>query len=185
MNENNLNKIKNSYPVKEQEHQTSESAEREKQDGRERISVLNIGQILFLAFLFVMLLVQLLSIYHSTDISALTDMSNTSDISDMTEKNGSIADIGENIDLRVSEYDYRDGSFTAILNPDTPNGGIIYILGEHEGKLAVLSPDKTIIYRIFDVYINTLPVYDRELLNNGIKVKSEEELNSLVEDYNS
>ena len=61
----------------------------------------------------------------------------------------------------------------------------LFILGENNGKLAVLSPDRETVYETFDVYINTLPEYDKNLLLDGIKIKTAEELHSLLEDYNS
>lgn len=168
-----MNGIKNSYPVKEKE-----SVANSKRTKRERISVLNIGQLLFLAFLFTMLLFQSINIYNSTDINT----------SDLTELKGDIADIGEKTDIQLSSYNsYNsfENNSAATPNPEAADSGIIYVLGEYEGRLAVLSPDKTTAYEVFDIYINTLPAYDKELLHNGIKIRSIEELNSLLEDYNS
>ena len=168
-----MNEIENSYPVKEAQG-SKKTANTFK---RERISVLNIGQLLFLAFLFVMLLFQSINIYTNNPIN--------SDIKDMAEKNGNIADTGEKINFHPPTYDFSENNSAANLNLDTADGGIIFVLGEYEGKLTVLSPDKTIAYEVFDVYINTLPAYDKELLYNGINIRSREELYSLLEDYNS
>ena len=65
------------------------------------------------------------------------------------------------------------------------NQETLFILGESNGQLAVLSPDGQTIYEIFNVYINTLPEYDKNLLLSGIKIKTAEELHSLIEDYSS
>ena len=71
----------------------------------------------------------------------------------------------------------------SVVNP--ADSGVVFILGESGGKLAVFSPDKSTVYQTFDVYIDTLPEYDRNLLIDGIKVTSSEELHSLLEDYSS
>ena len=162
-----MNEIKNSYPVKEPKTETTDKRHKK----RENVSVLNIGQLLFLAFLFVMLLFQSMNIYNSAEVS---DLTNTA-----ANPNSDIAD--------ASNIPSLSGSGTSDIPgiSISDNSGVIYILGEHEGKLAVLSPDKNFVHEVFGVYINTLPVYDRELLREGIKIKSDEELNSLLEDYNS
>ena len=159
--------IKNSYPVKKAKTETTDKNNKK----RENVSVLNIGQLLFLAFLFMMLLFQSMNIYNSAGVSDLTNIAENpnSDIADTPNiPNVSGSGISDIPGISISD-----------------NSGIIYILGEHEGKLAVLSPDKTTVHEVFGVYINTLPVYDRELLREGIKIKTTAELNSLLEDYNS
>ena len=163
-----MNEIKNSYPVKEPKTETTDKRHKK----RENVSVLNIGQLLFLAFLFVMLLFQSMNIYNSAEVSDLTNDA-------AANPNSDIAD--------ASNIPSLSGSGTSDIPgiSISDNSGVIYILGEHEGKLAVLSPDKNFVHEVFSVYINTLPVYDRELLREGIKIKSDEELNSLLEDYNS
>lgn len=61
-----------------------------------------------------------------------------------------------------------------------------YILKEHNGILAVFKPNSTTpIRELPDIALNTLPEYDRKLLNTGIKVYSDKELQRLIEDYDS
>lgn len=40
-------------------------------------------------------------------------------------------------------------------------------------------------FRVLDVYVETLPYQDKLSLKEGIKVISEEELQQLIEDYDS
>ena len=102
-------------------------------------------------------------------------------------KNKRIDDAIKMLQSSIKIYDGSQyGTDETIMQTKSINDKIIiFILGEYEGKLAVLSPDKKIVHEIFDVYINTLPAYDKELLHNGIQIKSTEQLNSLIEDYTS
>jgi hypothetical protein len=173
-----MNETNNSFPIKEIKEAKEKAEKTEKRKAnkplRGRIDVLNIGQLLFLAFLFTLLLIQSINIY--TEDSADTDDSG-------------ISEAAENINFSPYSPEYSDGENNAVENispkQNTADSGAIFILGECEGKLAVLSPDKKVVYEVFDVYINTLPEYDKDLLYEGIKVKSTEELNSLLEDYSS
>lgn len=36
---------------------------------------------------------------------------------------------------------------------------------------------------VFDVYVNTLPEYDQQLLQEGISVEGEQQLTRIIEDY--
>ena len=58
-----------------------------------------------------------------------------------------------------------------------------YILAEYEGKLAVFGCNELVPKKVFDIYVSTLPAYDRELLSQGIGVTDYEELVVLLEDY--
>ena len=107
-----------------------------------------------------------------------------------------------NLPQSVINENEINGNINAVLNPvvnHTENAAvnpyedlksnesteILFILGESGGKLAVLSPDRQTVYEIFNVYINTLPDYDKNLLQNGIEIKTTQQLYSLLEDYNS
>ena len=61
----------------------------------------------------------------------------------------------------------------------------LFILGERNGKLALYNGDKSEVRRIYDVYISTLPEYDRQELAAGIAVYDLDELASLIEDLTS
>ena len=67
----------------------------------------------------------------------------------------------------------------------TEKEDVLFIMGEHNGRLAILSPDRKTVYDTLDVYIGTLPEHDRALLLEGIEVRSAEQLYSLIEDYSS
>ena len=58
-----------------------------------------------------------------------------------------------------------------------------YLLGEYNGRVSVLSPDTREPEMVFDIFIRTLPDVDQELLRQGIRVSTYEELTRLIEDY--
>ena len=62
---------------------------------------------------------------------------------------------------------------------------VLFIMGEREGKVAVLSPDRRTAYDVLDVYVDTLPPYDAAQLRAGIEVRSAAQLYALIEDYSS
>lgn len=64
-----------------------------------------------------------------------------------------------------------------------PVNAVQYYLREHNGKLAVFAPDSDVPELVFDVYLSTLPAYDRGQLQMGIPIYSYEELVQRIEDY--
>lgn len=58
-----------------------------------------------------------------------------------------------------------------------------YLLGEYGGRVSVLSPATREPEMIFDIFVRTLPDADQELLREGIRVETYEELTRLIEDY--
>lgn len=60
-----------------------------------------------------------------------------------------------------------------------------YILKEYKGRLAVFSRGQTEPDMVFDVYVQSLPEFDRGLLQSGIAAKDYPALVSLIEDYTS
>lgn len=61
-----------------------------------------------------------------------------------------------------------------------------YIVRDFNGKIAVYhSPDATVPQYITDFDTAALPQHDRELLEKGVGLRSEEELQMLLEDYGS
>ena len=58
-----------------------------------------------------------------------------------------------------------------------------YYLLDYQGKLAVFLPDKHTPEIVFDVYLSTLPAYDRGQLQLGVPVQDYEELVKRIEDY--
>jgi len=59
-----------------------------------------------------------------------------------------------------------------------------YIIKEYMGKLAVFSTnDEQTPTQVLEVYVRTLPLYDRDRLTNGIIAADEKQLRKLLEDY--
>jgi len=57
-----------------------------------------------------------------------------------------------------------------------------YIIKEHNGNIGIFSSEGELINTI-NVAVITLPIEERQRINNGIKVTSEKELYSIIEDY--
>lgn len=68
---------------------------------------------------------------------------------------------------------------------ETIEEAIGYVLKEYEGKLALFRENSEKPYKKLDVDTSTLTDYDKELIRQGIAVKTEKELNALLEDYTS
>lgn len=158
-----------------------------KKDKPNKLRIINIGQLLFTLFLMTVIFTQTINLLSGSLIS-ITDSTRTgnsgsdSNLPLNNAQNKADNAVNINNDANNLNIDGEDINNIAV-NPD--NSGVIFILGEIEGKLAILSPDGATVYEIFDVYINTLPEYDRNLLIGGIKITSSEELHSLLEDYSS
>lgn len=60
-----------------------------------------------------------------------------------------------------------------------------YVLKAYNGELAVFRENSEKPYRMLGVDISTFSDYDRQLLSEGILADSQQELNSLIEDYTS
>lgn len=58
-------------------------------------------------------------------------------------------------------------------------------LGVYQGCLALFLGDGRYPNEIYDIRIRSLPLKDREKLNKGLPVASQEELSRLLEDYSS
>lgn len=71
---------------------------------------------------------------------------------------------------------------TASKASDTQTG---YWLKEYQGKIGVFENNKKAPQQVLNVYIESLPEEDKELLRSGIKVKTHEELLELIENYAS
>ena len=61
----------------------------------------------------------------------------------------------------------------------------IYTVKEYNGRIGIFSADSNELLRILDVYLSTLPSEDVEKLAVGIKIRSESELQQIIEDYSS
>lgn len=81
---------------------------------------------------------------------------------------GSVSGIERKTEIEVPEkYDYA------------------YILKEHEGRVAVYPAGGDDPELVLNVLVKYLPDYDRSQMKEGIKVKTYDELVSLIEDYTS
>ena len=161
------NRFQNTFPVEN----TAPDKIGPPEKSRKNLSVLNVGQILILAILFIIICLQTANLLFATVQNITAEpLNNDSGIITQQPETPDIPD-------RAAE------SVIEAAPPSEPE--IIFILGEHNGKLAVLSPDGQTVYETFNVYISTLPEYDRNLLFEGIKIKTSEELSSLLEDFNS
>lgn len=61
----------------------------------------------------------------------------------------------------------------------------LYILKDYQGQVAVYKPSEDTPMEILNIYVQNLPLKDRELLSTGINIHSDQELRSTIEDYNS
>ena len=59
------------------------------------------------------------------------------------------------------------------------------VLGVFEGKLALFKGESPYPNMVYDFFVRNLPLEDQEKLSEGIKVSSESELESLLEDFMS
>ena len=175
----NNDDFKNLYPIKTEK---SENAKKPNSYAKpKQVTMINIGQIILICFLFIIIITQTGALMSSFQNS----------FSDNIDPKNDEANINANLPQFAEEININEHQNLNINNTDNANHKdseiieTIFILGENNGKLAVLSPDGQTVYKTFDVYINTLPDYDKNLLQNGIKIKTAEELYSLLEDYNS
>ena len=136
-----------------------------KQNNKSKINITNIGQLLLIVFLFVVICMQ------------------TAGIIDEPKDTFSLADEAP-VEININSPRSADEiSINTDINIKNHIPEFLFILGEDNGKLAVFSPDRETVYETFDVYVNTLPDYDKNLLLDGIKINTSEELYSLLEDY--
>ena len=164
------NGFQNSFPVKNNRPEKIGPPEKSKKN----LSVLNVGQMLVLAVLLIIMCAQALSILFAPAQSiSVEPLPLSPDIIRSQPEAPAVTEPAQAAETPVAE--------AAV--PAEPE--ILFILGENNGRLAVLSPDGQTVYETFSVYINTLPEYDRNLLLEGIKIKTAEELGSLLEDFSS
>ena len=65
---------------------------------------------------------------------------------------------------------------------DSSDNEMRFIVREYKGKIGIFL-DNGELYQIIDVYVKTLPKADRDLLEEGIEIKSTDELRDIIEDY--
>ena len=72
------------------------------------------------------------------------------------------------------------GSIPSLYEP-----GYLYIIREHDGRVAVFARGEDTPEMILERMVHHLPVYDRIQLREGVPVFTEEELQERIEDYTS
>lgn len=70
--------------------------------------------------------------------------------------------------------------FNETVNDET-EADVEYIIKEFDGKIGVFKNGD--FQYMINVYVFTLPEYDKKLLSQGIKVSSEQELNDVLSSY--
>lgn len=68
------------------------------------------------------------------------------------------------------------------ISSETTNQETSYIVKSYKGKIGVFGGNGDLV-QIIDVYIKTLPIADREMLEEGINIKNVDELRDIIEDY--
>lgn len=61
----------------------------------------------------------------------------------------------------------------------------LYKVSDFKGKLAVYEGNSKIPYKVYNLYINSLPESDQILLKNGIYLNSFAEVKKIIEEYTS
>lgn len=85
---------------------------------------------------------------------------------------------------------------TANKNSSQENNGIsthrafsssqtIYIIREYNGEIGVFAENQESPLLLVEVLVDTLPEADQKMLESGITVRGDENLNSILEDYES
>ncbi len=78
-------------------------------------------------------------------------------------------------------HDRTEAAMREASRAETPG----FVLGEYEGRLALYREHGTRPYRVLDIEVWLLPEADREALTDGILVATEEELRTLLEDWDA
>lgn len=66
--------------------------------------------------------------------------------------------------------------------PVDSSGACFWTVREYEERIGIFNSDGILVH-VIERHIKTLPVADRDLLREGIKVNSRKELLSVIEDY--
>ena len=63
------------------------------------------------------------------------------------------------------------------------NNDILYIVAEHNGRIGIFDPSRTTVFEVLDVYVDYLPETDKQYLENGIDIYTNDELLNIIADY--
>lgn len=74
---------------------------------------------------------------------------------------------------------------TALPSGQAGGEDYAYLLQETEGKIGLYLPGEDTPRQVLDIYTYTLPEYDQLLLEKGIPVADEEDLQKYLEEFDS
>jgi hypothetical protein len=72
-----------------------------------------------------------------------------------------------------------------ISGADVSSRAAKYIVKAYNGIVAVFKVNNEYPFKVLDVSVESLPYADQDMLNKGIYVADDQELNSILEDYGS
>ena len=99
-----------------------------------------------------------------------------------TDTDSSDSDVSQSMYLPVYvESEYQESNAETNLYTDTEQE-IYFTVKNYEWKIGVFNSEGKLMKTI-EVYVKTLPKADRDMLEEGIEVKSGKELDNLIEDY--
>ena len=78
--------------------------------------------------------------------------------------------------LREKTLATRDNVAESLPSP-------MYVLKTYEGKLAVYRFEGKTPMEVTDIYVDSLPDYDKASLDKGVSIYSDEQLRRALEDY--
>ena len=84
--------------------------------------------------------------------------------------------------VAIPIIDKNSTSSQEIKTESSPNNSLSYIVKDFNGNVAVFEENSSTPFKVTDVSTNTLPKVDQEKLIEGIVVKNQAELNTLLED---
>lgn len=88
--------------------------------------------------------------------------------------------------LLVLVFTIYSGNCTKKTNEYTSkNRTPIYLVSEHNGRLAIFNYNSSIPITVYNVNTNTLPQKDYEKIQKGIKIYTEKGLINLINNYTS
>lgn len=70
-------------------------------------------------------------------------------------------------------------------SPPVSSSQTVYIVREYKGQIGVFAENEETPSQIVDVPVDILPEADQKMLKDGITVRGEDKLNSILEDYES
>lgn len=79
----------------------------------------------------------------------------------------------------------RNSQFPADEYTSSEEGETVYKISEYDGKLAVFILGDSEPIKVYNLFLNSLPEKDAEMLRDGILVYSKPDLQQLIEDYTS